>query len=129
MISYEKVQRVLKNPPTVDMVELYNDMDRNISTHPMCVNEEEPLQYLKEAGKFCISATSIQSKYIAFVLGKNVISTFPDDVIQLFFNIESDYKMQFGKIKGEKIDGCICVIHQESTDFDLQKIYDNIYSL
>ena len=87
MISYEKVQRVLKNPPTVDMVELYNEMDRCISTHPMCVNEEEPLQYLKEPGKFCISATSIQSKYIAFVLGKNVKSSFPEDVIQLFFNI------------------------------------------
>ena len=129
MISYEKVQRVLKNPPTVDMVELYNEMDRNISTHSMCVNEEEPLQYLKEPGKFCISATSIQSKYIAFVLGKNIKSSFPEDVIQLFFNIDSDYKMQFGKIKGEKIDGCICVIHQEVADYDLQKIYDNIYSL
>lgn len=136
MISYKKVTRVLQNPPTKDLVDLYNEIDLGISRHNLCVNEDEPLKYLNEAdifgkvkGKFCVSATSIQSKYVAFVLGKHVDATFPSDIIQMFFNIGNDYKMQFGKIKGKKIDGCICLVHQEAKNFDLQKIYDSIYDL
>jgi len=136
MISYQKVSRVLQNPPTEDLVDLYNEIDLRISSHDLCVNEDEPLKYLNETdihgkakGNFCVSATSIQSKYVAFVLGKHVDSVFPDDIIQMFFNIENDYKMQFGKIKGKKIDGCICLIHQEENNFDLQRIYDSIYDL
>lgn len=136
MISYKKVTRVLQNPPSEDLVDLYNEIDLQISAHYLCVNEEEPLKYLHESdiygkikGKFCVSATSIQSKYVAFVLGKHVDSAFPEDIIQMFFNVENDYKMQFGKIKGKKIDGCICLVHQEDNNFDLQRIYDSIYDL
>jgi len=136
MISYKKVSRVLQNPPSENLVDLYNEIDLRITNHELCVNEDEPLKYLHEAdiygkvlGKFCISATSIQSKYVAFVLGKHVDSTFPEDVIKMFFNVENDYKMQFGKIKGKKIDGCICLLHQEDNNFDLQRIYDSIYDL
>ena len=136
MISYKKVSRVLQNPPPEDLVDLYNELDLQISVHELCVNEDEPLKYLHETdhqgkvtGKFCVSATSIQSKYVAFVLGKHVESVFPNDIIQMFFNVENDYKMQFGKIKGKKIDGCICLVHQEETNFDLQRIYDSIYDL
>lgn len=136
MISYQKVSRVLQNPPPEDLVDLYNEIDFRISTHNLCVNEDEPLKYLYETdrrgnpvGKFCVSATSIQSKYVAFVLGKHVESNFPPDIIQLFFNVENCYKMQFGKIKGKKIDGCICLLHQENSNFDLQRVYDSIYDL
>jgi len=136
MISYQKVTRVLQNPPPEDLVDLYNEIDYRISSHDFCVNEDEPLKFLYEKdrkgiliGKFCVSATSIQSKYVAFVLGKHVDAEFPDDIIQLFFNVENCYKMQFGKIKGKKIDGCICLIHQEDKNFDLQRVYDSIYDL
>jgi len=136
MISYQKVTRVLQNPPPEDLVDLYNEIDYKICSHDSCVDEDEPLKHLYETdpkgqllGKFCVSATSIQSKYVAFVLGKHVDAEFPGDIIQLFFNVENCYKMQFGKIKGKKIDGCICLIHQESTNFDLQRVYDSIYDL
>ncbi|HFC00309.1 MAG TPA: hypothetical protein ENJ53_05845 [Phaeodactylibacter sp.] len=136
MISYKKVSRVLQNPPPKDLVDLYNEIDARISNHTYCVTEDEPLKYLDEVnvkgelvGKFCVSATSIQSKYVAFVLGKNAKTTFPNDIIQMFFNIENCYKMQFGRIKGKKIDGCICLIHQEDENFDLQRVYDSIYDL
>jgi len=136
MISYQKVTRVLQNPPPEDLVDLYNELDYKISQHDLCVDEEEPLKYLYETrlngaliGKFCVSATSIQSKYIAFVLGKHVDAEFPGDIIQMFFNVENCYNMQFGKIKGKKIDGCICLLHQEDKNFDLQRVYDSIYDL
>lgn len=136
MISYQKVTRVLQNPPPEDLVDLYNEIDYKICSHTSCVDEDEPLKHLYETdrkgellGKFCVSATSIQSKYVAFVLGKHVDAEFPGDIIQLFFNIENCYKMQFGKIKGKKIDGCICLIHQEKTNYDLQRVYDSIYDL
>ena len=136
MINYKKVSRVLQNPPPEDLVDLYNELDSQISSHDLCVNEDDPLKHLYETdisgkikGKFCVSATSIQSKYVAFVLGKHVESTFPEDVIRMFFNVENNYKMQFGKIKGKKIDGCICLVHQEDSNFDLQRIYDSIYDL
>ena len=136
MISYKKVSRVLQNPPSEDLVDLYNELDLRISDHELCVNEDEPLKFLHETdysgkikGKFCVSATSIQSKYVAFVLGKHVDSVFPEDIIQMFFNVENGYRMQFGKIKGKKIDGCICLVHQEESNFDLQRIYDSIYDL
>jgi len=136
MISYKKVTRVLQNPPPEDLVDLYNEIDYKISNHELCVNEDEPLKYLYEKnskgdlkGKFCVSATSIQSKYVAFVLGKHIDAIFPSDIIEKFFNVENCYKMQFGKIKGKKIDGCIALIHQEDKNFDLQKVYDSIYDL
>ncbi len=136
MISYKRVSRVLQNPPSEDLVDLYNELDLRISAHELCVDEDEPLKYLHETdihgkikGKFCVSATSIQSKYVAFVLGKHVDSVFPNDIIQMFFNVENDFKMQFGKIKGKRIDGCICLVHQEENNFDLQRIYDSIYDL
>lgn len=136
MISYQKVTKVLQNPPPEDLVNLYNELDRHITNHDLCVNEEEPLKYLYEndlngnpIGNFCVSATSIQSKYVAFVLGKHVDAAFPEDIIQRFFNVENCYKMQFGKIKGKKIDGCICLVHQEDKNFDLQRVYDSIYDL
>lgn len=136
MISYKKVSRVLQNPPPRDLVDLYNEIDAEISNHTCCVTEDEPLKHLYEInskgeliGKFCVSATSIQSKYVAFVLGKHAKTEFPSDIIKLFFNIETNYQMQFGKIKGKKIDGCICLIHQEDKNFDLQRVYDSIYDL
>ena len=127
MITYEQVKKAMNNPPTEDMVHLYNDLGDYISEHPLCVNDDNPFSKLNTSGNFCISATSIQSKYIAFVLGKHMDSQFPEDVIRTFFNIDSVYKVQFGQIKGKEIDGCICLIHQEHSNFDLQKVYDHIY--
>ncbi len=127
MITYEQVKKAMTNPPTEDLVHMYNDLGDYISEHSLCVNDENPFSKLNDNGNFCISATSIQSKYIAFVLGKHMDSHFPEEIIQTFFNIESTYKVQFGQIKGKEIDGCICLVHQESVNFDLQKVYDHIY--
>ncbi|MEM9824209.1 MAG: hypothetical protein AAF985_24200 [Bacteroidota bacterium] len=127
MITYEQVKKAMNNPPTEDMVHMYNDLGDYISEHPLCVNDDNPFSKLNPSGNFCISATSIQSKYIAFVLGKHMDSQFPEDVIHTFFNIDNCYKVQFGQIKGKEIDGCICLIHQERSNFDLQKVYDHIY--
>ncbi len=127
MITYEQVKKAMNNPPSEHMVHLYNDLGDYINEHPLCVNDENPFNKLDPSGNFCISATSIQSKYIAFVLGKHMDSKFPEDVISTFFNIDNSYKVQFGQIKGKEIDGCICLIHQSSTSFNLQKVYDHIY--
>ena len=127
MITYEQVKKAMVNPPPEDLVHLYNDLGREISQHPKCINEDNPFRKLTENGSFCISATSIQSKYIAFVLGKHVDCSFPQEVIQMFFNIENCYNVQFGQISGKNIDGCICLVHQEDEKYDLQKIYDHIY--
>ncbi len=127
MISYEQVISVLSPPPTEDIIDLYNRLDLLISKHPKCVNDKNPFSKLQEGDTFCISATSIQSRYIAFVLGKSTSTVFPHEVINLFFDIDSDYRVQFGKISGEQIDGCICLIHQEDSNYSLQTVYDEIY--
>ena len=127
MITYEQVKKAMVNPPSEDLVHLYNDLGKEISHHPKCINEDNPFKKLSEGGSFCISATSIQSKYIAFVLGKHVQSEFPQEIIQLFFNVDNSYRVQFGQISGKNIDGCICLVHQEQKKYDLQKIYDHIY--
>ena len=127
MISYEQVKQAMENPPTIDLVELYNDLCESITKHPDCVTDSNPFEKLFMNGRFCISATSIQSKYIAFVLGKHVKSVFPDDIIHRFFDIRCDFKIQFGKIFGNQIDGCICLIHRENNNYDLQEIYNHIY--
>ena len=127
MITYEQVRKAMTNPPTEDLVHLYNDLGEAINAHPLCVTDENPFKQLDKSGNFCISATSIQSNYIAFVLGKHTASVFPEDIISLFFNVNNRYKVQFGEIKGKKINGCICMIHQEVNNYDLQEVYDNIY--
>lgn len=127
MITYEQVKKTMINPPAKDMVHLYNDLGKSISLHEKCINEDNPFKKLSEKGTFCISATSIQSQYIAFVLGKYVYSCFPEEIIHMFFNIDNEYHVQFGQIKGKNIDGCICLIHKENKKYDLQKIYDHIY--
>jgi len=74
-----------------------------------------------------MTATSIQQEYIAFVLGKHVSNVFPAEIMEQFFNLDSEYRMQYEAIKGDDIDGCIFVIHQEDAEFDLKKIYEGIY--
>ncbi len=127
MISYEQLQTLLPEPPSRDLVSIYNDIDSSLSRHPKYVCDENPFSKLNKFGNFCVSATSIQTKYIAFVLGKHVSAIFPEEIIKMFFNIDNDYRMQFGEIGGKDIDGCICVIHQENGNYDLQKVYDHIY--
>mgnify|MGYP000014265855 CR=1 FL=1 len=128
MITYEMVKRAMVNPPTEELVDLYNELGDYIGEHPLCINDDNPFKKLGKVGSFCISATSIQSRYIAFVLGKHVKSIFPEEVISQFFNIENSYKVQFGHITGKQIDGCICLIHKENNNYDLQMIYDKIYA-
>ncbi|MFT4668252.1 MAG: hypothetical protein ACI8YQ_004972 [Polaribacter sp.] len=128
MITYEMVKRAMVNPPQKDLVDLYNELGAYVTEHNHCINDDNPFQKLDKIGSFCISATSIQSSYIAFVLGKHSDSIFPEDVINKFFNIPSDYNVQFGNITGKQIDGCICLIHLEDKPYDLQMIYDKIYN-
>lgn len=128
MITYEQVKKAMIHPPPELMIDLFNDLGKLISTHPDCVNESNPFSYLKAAGKFCISATSIQSDYIAFVMGKHKESNFPTEVMQMFFDLDTDFKVQFAKIQGKEIDGCIYLIHRSGKKYDLQKVYDNIYA-
>ncbi len=128
MITYEMVKRAMVNPPVESLVDLYNDLGAHITNHENCINDENPFRKLGKKNSFCISATSIQTNYIAFVLGKHVKSIFPEDVISKFFNIPSEYKVQFGNITGKQIDGCICLIHLENQSYDLQVIYDKIYA-
>ena len=106
---------------------LFHDLETNITKHSGCVIEEFPFKYLDVPGNFCITASSIQSKYVAIVLGKHVSTEFPTEVIQMFFNVPPKIKLQFAKIKGIEYDGCITCLHEESGFFDLQKIYDLIY--
>lgn len=128
MITYEMVKRAMVNPPQEALVDLYNDLGAYITNHQDCINDENPFRKLGKIGSFCISATSIQTSYIAFVLGKHTKTVFPEDVISQFFNIPSDYKVQFGNITGKQINGCICLIHLEEAPYDLQAIYDKIYA-
>jgi len=127
MITYDQVKEAMINPPAADLVHLFNDIEACLNNHPLCILDEHPFELLDESGNFCISATSIQSNYIVFVLGKHINSSFPHKVIGQFFNVDSDFNLQFGKIKGRRIDGCICIIHQMDKEYDLQEVYENIY--
>lgn len=127
MISYDQVMQAMDNPPSESLIEIYNKLSEALTNHPDCINDKNPFRRLSKPGTFCISATSIQSRYVAFVLGKNVINEFPSDIINQFFNIDHAFRVQYGKIKGNQIDGCICLIHQEETEYDLQKVYNYIY--
>ena len=128
MITYAQVKKAMFNPPPRPFVDIFNEIGTLISEHPSCVNDKNPFEKLSQSGSFCISATSIQSQYIAFVLGKHCSSQFPEEIMQLFFNIDPDFQIQYSKIKGKDIDGCIYLIHQEAEVFDLQEIYSNIYA-
>lgn len=128
MITYAQVKKAMFNPPPEPFVIIFNEIGLSISQHPLCIADKNPFNKLKGSDSFCISATSIQSNYIAFVLGKACESEFPADIMQLFFNIDTDFKVQYGKIKGEEIDGCIYLIHQQEEKFDLQKAYRSIYA-
>ena len=128
MVTYNQVKCAINPPPPEKMVDLFNDLNEYITTHPECINDDNPFERLIEQKHFCISATSIQSQYIAFVLGKHCRADFPEDIIHFFFDISSDFKLQFGSIPGNQIDGCICLIHQEDYDFDLQQVYYDIYN-
>lgn len=127
MISYDQVMQVMDNPPAEALIEIYNSISETIMNHPNCINDKNPFRKLSRTGTFCISATSIQSKYIAFVLGKNVENEIPQEIINHFFNIDNAYRVQYGKIHGNQIDGCICLIHQESKEYDLKEVYNYIY--
>ncbi len=127
MISYDQVMKVMDNPPTEALIEMYNTISEAIMNHPDCVNDKNPFRKLSRPGTFCISATSIQSKYIAFVLGKNVKNEIPPEVITHFFNIDSSFRVQYGKIQGSQVDGCICLVHQENEEYILQDVYNFIY--
>ncbi|MEM1323138.1 MAG: hypothetical protein AAGG75_22930 [Bacteroidota bacterium] len=128
MITYEQVKSVMSDPPSVELIDLFNDISRQLSKIPGYTDNKNAYDQLQDVGNFCISATSIQSEYIAFVLGKHVQFAFPQEVLKLFFNIETHYKLQFSRIEGNMIDGCICLIHQGNQNFDLQSVYDHIYS-
>ena len=127
MISYDQVMQVMDNPPSEAMISLYNSISKKIMDHPDCINDKNPFRKLSKPGTFCISATSIQSNYIAFVLGKNVQNEFPSEIINYFFSIESTFRVQYGKINGNQIDGCICIVHQENHEYNLQEVYNYIY--
>ena len=128
MISYEQVKIAISPPPPKKLIDLFNEINEAITTHPKCITDDNPFEKLLRNRYFCISATSIQSKYIAFVLGKHCKSRFPEEVISLFFDIDNAYRLQFGNIPGNQIDGCICLIHEEEEEFDLEKVYFDIYN-
>ncbi|MEL6867072.1 MAG: hypothetical protein AAFP19_21795 [Bacteroidota bacterium] len=128
MITYEQVKMAMTDPPPKDLIDLFNNLSQDLSRHPNCINDQNPFDKLHTKNTFCVSATSIQSRYIAFVLGKHITSTFPQEVIKLFFDIDPDYHLQFGRIKGYEIDGCICLVQRERHPYDLEEIYQQIYS-
>ena len=128
MITYQQVQKAMLNPPPEDLIDLFNELNNRISRHDHFIDDDNPFNKLKKSGTFCMSATSIQSDYIAFVLGKHTDSQFPSEVLQLFFNIDPDYRMQFSPIEGKEINGCICVIHFRDEEFNLKEVYEHIYT-
>ena len=128
MISYEQVKMAMIDPPPRDLIDLYNDLGRAITAHPLCVNDDNPFSRLFDNGKFCISATSIQPAYVAIVLGKHIDSIIPEDISSLFFNIDPIYRLQYGKIEGKDINGCIYLIHYGEEVYDLKQVYEQIYS-
>ena len=128
MIPYAQVQEAMFNPPPKPFVDIFNELGSIISRHPECINDKNPFEKLHRPGSFCISATSIQTQYIAFVLGKHRDSHFPQDIMHLFFDIDPEFQMQYAKIRGQDIDGCIYLIHQEAEGFDLEEVYTSIYA-
>lgn len=126
-LTYNQIKSVIDPPPSKSLVDIFHDLEKAIADHPNCVVEEFPFAHLEKAGNFCITASSIQSKYVAIVLGKHVKTDFPVDIIQQFFNVDSKIKLQFARIRGVEYDGCIACLHEEPGFFDLQKIYDLIY--
>lgn len=126
-LTYEQIKTVIDQPPSPKLIGIFNELEVKITENPLCVTQEYPFEHLAHIGNFCITASSIQSKYIAFVLGKHVETTFPTEVMQLLFNIDPSVKLQFAKIKGLEYDGCISCLHEEHGFFDLQRIYDMIY--
>lgn len=128
MITYEQVESSMLNPPSRRIIDTYNELGQAILNHPLCIKEQNSYKEKFALGKFCICATSIQPDYIAFVLGKHIKSRFPDEIINLFFDVDNEYRVQFGKIKGKNVDGCICLIHQKLQNFDLEQVYEHIYA-
>ena len=126
-LTYNQIKSVIDPPPSEHLVDIFHNLENTICSYDGCVTEEFPFKYLEHQGNFCITASSIQSKYVAIILGKHVNTTFPPEVIQLFFNVNPRIKLQFAKIKGIEYDGCIICLHEEPGFFDLQKIYDLIY--
>ena len=128
MISYKQVESSMINPPPREIIDIYNYLGENILDHPLCIKEQTSYKEKFALGKFCICATSIQPKYIAFVLGKHVDTVFPPEIIQLFFDVDNKYTVQFECIAGKNVDGCICLIHSCHCKFNLKEVYDNIFS-
>ncbi len=126
-LTYNQIKSVLDPPPSENLVNIFQNLEESVSNFSECVTEEFPFQHLETPGNFCITASSIQSKYVAMTLGKHVDTDFPAEVIQMFFNVDPNYKLQFANITGIEYDGCIVCLHQEPGFFDLQKIYDVIY--
>lgn len=126
-LTYQQIKSVVSPAPSENLVNIFNQLEYNIADHPNCITEEFPFKHLSTNGNFCITASSIQSKYVAIILGKHVDTTFPPEIIQMFFNVDPTIKLQFAKIKGLEYDGCITCFHEEKGFFDLQRIYDLIY--
>ncbi|HKK89362.1 MAG TPA: hypothetical protein VJ917_10965 [Saprospiraceae bacterium] len=129
MITYDQVKEAVHPTPPLDLIQLFNELEDKICGHPDCLNDLDPFAKLKDDGSFCLSATSIQSNYVAFVLGKYHKTSFPEEIIQMLFNVPTDYSLQFKEIDGRRINGCICVIHLLDEKLDLHRIYDHIYSV
>ncbi|MEM9917360.1 MAG: hypothetical protein AAF990_04650 [Bacteroidota bacterium] len=128
MITYDQVKMAMTNPPAEELIDLFNEISQKISVHPDNINDDNPFDKLYQAGKFCISATSIQSDYIAFVLGKHVETVIPPDIMSIFFDLDNYFKLQFTKISGKEIDGFMYLIHTNERQYNLKAVYENIYS-
>ena len=46
MISYDQVIKVMDNPPSEALIELYNSMSDIITNHPDCINDKNPFRKL-----------------------------------------------------------------------------------
>jgi len=128
IISYQRVKDAMIIPPPEDLVDLFNELVEKIQKHPECIQDSNPFDLLQPEKGFCLCATSIQKEYVALVLGKHGEANFPSNVMQLFFELDQSYSVQYKKIQGEDIDGCIFVLHYEDEDFDEDEIYRNIYA-
>ena len=128
IISYQRVKDAMLIPPPEDLVDLFNELVEKIQNHPDCVQDSNPFGMLFPEKGFCLCATSIQKEYVAIVLGKHGEGQFPAEVMNLFFELDQSYSVQYKKIQGEDIDGCIFILHYEDEDFDAEEIYRNIYS-
>lgn len=127
IISYQRVKDAMLIPPPEDLVDLFNDLIERVQIHPDCIQDSNPFDKLLPKAGFCLCATSIQKEYVALVFGKHEDAVFPEEIMRVFFELDSSYSVQYEKIKGEDIDGCIFVIHYEDEDFDANDIYREIY--